>query len=35
MKNTKYTSYAFKTDSNPKMLLKNLCKLTKFDDDTS
>ena len=33
MKNTKYISYAFKTDSNPKMLLKKLCKLTNFEDN--
>ena len=32
MKNTKYIIYIFKTDSNPKMLLKKLCKLTKFDN---
>ena len=32
---TKYISKAFKTDSNPKMLLKKFCKLTKFDDNIS
>ena len=35
MKSAKYISYAFKTYSNPKMLLKKLCKLTKFDNNIS
>ena len=35
MKNNKYLIYAFKADSNPKMVPKKPCKLTKFDDNIS
>ena len=35
MKNTKYMIKAFKTDGNPKMLQKKLCKLTKFVNNIS
>jgi hypothetical protein len=33
--NSPSISFAHKTDSNPKMLLKKLCKLTKFDNNIS